>query len=80
MFHLNHVLISTIPFNLRATIYVREFNLSLLCKLCWRMLVDKDGLWYKGIKARYKEEGGGSRRVGGWVQLGGRVWHVSVTK
>jgi len=37
---------------------IREFNLALLGKWCWRMLVDKDGLWYRGLKARYEEEGG----------------------
>jgi len=35
-----------------------EFNLSLLGKWCWRMLVDKEGLWYRVLKARYSEEGG----------------------
>jgi len=35
-----------------------EFNLSLLEKWCWRLLVDKAGLWYRVLKARYGEEGG----------------------
>jgi len=34
------------------------FNLSLIGKWCWRMLVDKEGLWYRVLKARYGEEGG----------------------
>ena len=38
---------------------VGDFNFSLLGKWCWRMLVDKDGLWYRVLKARYGEEGGG---------------------
>jgi hypothetical protein len=42
-----------------------EFNFSLLGKWCWRMLVDKDGLWYRVLKARYGE-------VGGRLQEGGR--------
>jgi len=25
---------------------LREFNVVLLGKWCWRMLVDKEGLWY----------------------------------
>jgi hypothetical protein len=41
------------------------FNLSLLGKWCWRMLVDKEGLWYRVLKARYGE-------VGGRLQEGGR--------
>jgi hypothetical protein len=36
---------------------VGAFNLSLLGKWCWRMLVDKEGLWYQVLKARYGEEG-----------------------
>ena len=35
-----------------------EFNISLLGKWCWRMLVEKVGLWYRVLKARYAEEGG----------------------
>ena len=34
-------------------------------KWCWRMLVDKEGLWYRVLKARYGEEGG-------WLKEGGR--------
>jgi len=34
------------------------FNLSLLGKWCWRMLTEKEGLWYRVLKARYGEEGG----------------------
>jgi len=37
---------------------VGAFNSSLLSKWCWRMLVDKEGLWYRVLKARYGEEGG----------------------
>jgi len=29
------------------------FNLSLMGKWCWRMMVDKEGLWYRVLKARY---------------------------
>ena len=38
---------------------MREFNVALLGKWCWRMLVDRNGLWYRVLKARYGEEGGG---------------------
>jgi len=37
---------------------IREFNVVLLGKWCWRMLVDKEGLWYRVLNARYGEEGG----------------------
>ena len=43
---------------------LREFNLSLLGKWCWRMLVEKEGLWYRVLKARYDEEGGPLREGG----------------
>ena len=36
---------------------LREFNVALLGKWCWQMLVDKEGLWYRVLKARYGEEG-----------------------
>ena len=37
---------------------LEEFNLSLLGKWCWRMLVDRDVLWYRILNARYSEEDG----------------------
>lgn len=54
---------------------LEEFNLSLFGKWCWRMLIDRDGLWYRVLKVRYYEEGdfvvldGGGRFVmseGAW--------------
>jgi hypothetical protein len=61
-----------------------EFNLSLLDKWCWRMLVDKDGLWYRVLKAQYGEVGGrlqeGGRHSSRWVIGNGRntlFWRVS---
>jgi hypothetical protein len=49
---------------------LREFNMSLLGKWCWRMMVEKDGLWYRVLKARYGEEGGkikgGGRNSSRW--------------
>jgi len=43
---------------------LREFNLSLLGKWCWRMLNDKKGLWYRVLKARYGEVEGRLREGG----------------
>ncbi|PNX86641.1 glutamate-gated kainate-type ion channel receptor subunit GluR17 [Trifolium pratense] len=45
---------------------VREFNLALLGKWCWRLLVDKEGLWFRVLTARYGVEGGKSvsKKVG----------------
>jgi len=37
---------------------LREFNLALLGKWCWRMLIDRGGLWYRVLVARYGEEDG----------------------
>ena len=36
---------------------VGAFNLSLLGKWCWRMMVDKEELWYRVLKAQYNEVG-----------------------
>ncbi|GAU16975.1 hypothetical protein TSUD_37330 [Trifolium subterraneum] len=53
---------------------VREFNLALLGKWCWRMLVDKEGLWFRMLAARYKVErgrlrDGGRRRSSWWREI-----------
>ena len=52
---------------------VGAFNVSLLGKWCWRMLVDKEGLWYRVLKARYGEVGGrireGDRLALGWWKM-----------
>ncbi|GAU32997.1 hypothetical protein TSUD_358640 [Trifolium subterraneum] len=49
---------------------VREFNLALLGKWCWRMLVDREGLWFRVLAARYGVERGrlrdGGRRGSSW--------------
>ncbi|XP_039688673.1 uncharacterized protein [Medicago truncatula] len=36
---------------------LKEFNLALLGKWCWRMLVDRSGFWYRVLVARYGEVG-----------------------
>ena len=55
---------------------LREFKMSLMGKWCWRMLNDKDGLWYRVLKDRYGE-------VGGRLREGGRndsLWCRSVCR
>ncbi|KEH34757.1 hypothetical protein MTR_3g068195 [Medicago truncatula] len=51
---------------------LREFNVALLGKWCRRMLVDKEGLWYRVLKARYGEEGGGYGKE--WLGIDGGAW------
>jgi hypothetical protein len=43
---------------------LREFNLALLGKWCWRILVDRGGLWFRVLVARYGVERG-RLKVGG---------------
>ncbi|GAU41517.1 hypothetical protein TSUD_302560 [Trifolium subterraneum] len=49
---------------------LKEFNLSLLGKWCWRMLVDREGLRFRVLATRYGMEGGrlreGGRRGSSW--------------
>ncbi|GAU31392.1 hypothetical protein TSUD_19380 [Trifolium subterraneum] len=49
---------------------MREFNLALLGKWCWRMLVGREGLWFRVLVARYGMERGrirdGGRRGSTW--------------
>jgi len=49
---------------------LKEFNLALLGKWCWLLLVDKIGLWYRVLVARYGEEAGrlevGGQSVSSW--------------
>jgi len=55
-----------------------EFNTALLGKWCLRMLVDKEGLWYQVLKARYGEEGDRLKEGVGRAQFGGRCYLASV--
>jgi hypothetical protein len=49
---------------------LREFNLALLGKWCWRMLVDPGGLWFRVLTSHYGLERGrlrdGGRRGSSW--------------
>lgn len=38
--------------------HTREFNTALLGKWCWKLLVDRGGLWYRELVDRYGEEVG----------------------
>ncbi|PNY13834.1 cysteine-rich receptor-like protein kinase [Trifolium pratense] len=53
---------------------IREFNLSLLGKWSWRLLTDKDGLWFKVLVAKYgmtdgRISGGGRQASLWWKDL-----------
>jgi len=37
---------------------IRDFNYALLGKWCWRLLVDRNSLWFRVLLARYGVEGG----------------------
>ncbi|MCI54863.1 cytochrome P450, partial [Trifolium medium] len=37
---------------------LRELNTALLGKCCWRLLVDRGGMWYRVLAARYGEVAG----------------------
>jgi len=49
---------------------LKEFNVDLSCKWCWRMLVDICGLWFCVLAARYGVDGACElRRGSGRVEL-----------
>jgi len=67
---------------------IREFNIALLGKWCWRVMADTHSLWYRVLPARYGVEGGrlmgGGRDASLWWRdicaLGREEWfsdHVS---
>jgi len=37
---------------------MKEFNVALLEKWCWRLTKEIDRLWYSVLAARYREVGG----------------------
>ena len=49
---------------------LREFNLALLGKWCWRLLEERGCFWYRVLVARYGEEAGrlevGGRSCSSW--------------
>lgn len=51
--------------------WLQEFNLALLGKWCWRLLVDRDGLWYRVLAVRYGEVNGRLEVGAGVFLLGG---------
>jgi hypothetical protein len=50
---------------------LREFNMALLGKWCWRMLVDRGGLWFRVLAARYGVDRGRLREAG---RRGSSLW------
>jgi len=52
---------------------IREFNNVLLGKWCWRLLTEKNSLWYRVLTGRYIEEGGcvldGGRDASAWWRV-----------
>jgi len=49
---------------------IKEFNVALLGKWCWRLLENRDSLWYRVLASRYGVVGGhvldGGRDVSTW--------------
>lgn len=45
--------------------HVKEFNLALLGKWCWRSRSDEDGLWLKVLARKYETMKGVIRDGGG---------------
>jgi hypothetical protein len=50
---------------------IKEFNLALLGKWCWRVLLEKDSLWFRVLAARNGLEDG---YLCGWGREGSDWW------
>jgi hypothetical protein len=52
---------------------IREFNVALLGKWCWRLLLETESLWCRVLSARYGVEGGqvleGGREASHWWRV-----------
>ncbi|GAU47626.1 hypothetical protein TSUD_281040 [Trifolium subterraneum] len=55
---------------------LREFNITLLGKRCWRMVVDRGGMWFRVLTARYGVERGRLRE--GWRN--GSAWWREIAR
>jgi len=51
---------------------IKEFNLSVLGKWCWRLKEERGSLWFRVLYAKYGEEGGtisdGGRFASSWLK------------
>jgi len=54
---------------------LKEFNIALLAKWCWRCLVDREWLWFKVLVSRYGDERGRPREGG---RMGSAWWREIV--
>jgi len=52
---------------------IREFNVALLGKWCWRLLEDRDSLWFRVLSARYGTNEG---RLRGGGRVASEWWRV----
>jgi len=52
---------------------LKEFNFLLLGKWAWRMLEERESLWYNVLCAKYGEEGGSYVLVEEGVPCGGKT-------
>ncbi|GAU21280.1 hypothetical protein TSUD_286900 [Trifolium subterraneum] len=52
---------------------LKEFNNALLAKWCWWMLVDKGGMWYRVLAARYGEVWEAGGRGPTWLCVVARI-------
>jgi hypothetical protein len=57
---------------------LREFNPALLGKWCWRMLVDKSGMWYRVLVARGAYEFLTAQDAQDTAATSPLIWHKQV--